>query len=974
MANKLVGFFKGILLKKEAAVIAYAAENEGGVYNHNNSKLRTNLAGADREIVTGDQAQALTNKTIDADLNTISNIDNADIKALAAIDAAKIHDGTVSNVEFGYLDGVTSSIQVQINTKASQANLDAHVNNATGAHAGTAISNTPVGNLAAVNVQAALNELQSDVDTRATSASLTSHTGAASGAHAASAISNTPAGNLAAIEVQAALNELQTDVDTRTTTSTFNAHTAATSAHGVAGAIVGTTDTQTLTNKTIDGDLNTVLDLALTSLKTEIADASKFLVRNASGVVVSNTKAVPTGDVVGTTDAQVLTAKDIDGGAATNTSRLTIPKASKATLDALTRKQATIVFASDESKAYVDNGTVLIPVGSGGGGGLDSFFTEDFGVTTVSTFVSGNNALFLGGGTLAGTLANDTTTPIRGNRSILYTQAAGSLNDYFALAAIPIEEKQRGQPVGFKLAYKYDGNSSDIKFVAYCATTLQVLTSTLDVVANATSVKFLTGSFNIPSTCTSLRIGFQVAVLNSGKILEFDDVEVSTNPFLYKNLQDYQYLTYTTAQSTLQDVTNEFRLPAAFGTSNFTGSLILKVEDDAANTRTKFTATRECYVSITTSYTPALASNYARIYLNGTAIITGESPGSGFATASTTLHLFTGDFLTVGANGAIGATAEPFYLQIVSQATAENIVTSQTGDDSYIKVYTANGYGSTNTKIRRFTTISDNYGPAITYADSVTLGASFTINSPGVYNISYTDRLAAVGTIGISKNSAALTTDIFTITEATKLAQETVGGNQYSSSCSWTGYLIAGDVIRPHGDGSAASADATIFSITKLGFKSLSAVPLPRIAYLKDIRAAGTSGGTGTAGNYDIRVLNTVEGDSSIVTLAANQFTLQAGTYDIDFQCPCYQTNRNQARLRNMTDSTTAIVSQGAYSDAAAALSNSVRGFGTVTITSAKVFQVQHRIQTTTGVSDFGITMNFTESEIFTIVKIQKIR
>jgi len=34
-------------------------------------------------------------------------------------------------------------------------------------------------------------------------------------AHAASAITNTPAGNLAATEVQAALDELQTDVDTR---------------------------------------------------------------------------------------------------------------------------------------------------------------------------------------------------------------------------------------------------------------------------------------------------------------------------------------------------------------------------------------------------------------------------------------------------------------------------------------------------------------------------------------------------------------------------------------------------------------------------------------------------------------------------------------------------------------------------------------------------------------------------------------
>jgi hypothetical protein len=44
---------------------------------------------------------------------------NADINASAAIDATKIHDGSVTNTEFQYLDGVTSAIQTQLNTKAS---------------------------------------------------------------------------------------------------------------------------------------------------------------------------------------------------------------------------------------------------------------------------------------------------------------------------------------------------------------------------------------------------------------------------------------------------------------------------------------------------------------------------------------------------------------------------------------------------------------------------------------------------------------------------------------------------------------------------------------------------------------------------------------------------------------------------------------------------------------------------------------
>jgi len=63
--------------------------------------------------------QTLTNKSIDSDNNTITNIVNADIKTAAAIDATKIANGNVSNTEFQYLDGVTSAIQTQLNTKAT---------------------------------------------------------------------------------------------------------------------------------------------------------------------------------------------------------------------------------------------------------------------------------------------------------------------------------------------------------------------------------------------------------------------------------------------------------------------------------------------------------------------------------------------------------------------------------------------------------------------------------------------------------------------------------------------------------------------------------------------------------------------------------------------------------------------------------------------------------------------------------------
>ena len=71
----------------------------------------------------------LTNKTIDADSNTISNIDNNEIKASAAIDTTKLADGTVTNTEFQYINSVTSNVQDQIDSKAS---LTRNINAQTG--------------------------------------------------------------------------------------------------------------------------------------------------------------------------------------------------------------------------------------------------------------------------------------------------------------------------------------------------------------------------------------------------------------------------------------------------------------------------------------------------------------------------------------------------------------------------------------------------------------------------------------------------------------------------------------------------------------------------------------------------------------------------------------------------------------------------------------------------------------------------
>lgn len=60
-------------------------------------------------LMSADSTQTVTNKSIDADSNTITNIDNADIKAGAAIARSKLADGTADHVLINSGTGVMSS-------------------------------------------------------------------------------------------------------------------------------------------------------------------------------------------------------------------------------------------------------------------------------------------------------------------------------------------------------------------------------------------------------------------------------------------------------------------------------------------------------------------------------------------------------------------------------------------------------------------------------------------------------------------------------------------------------------------------------------------------------------------------------------------------------------------------------------------------------------------------------------------------
>jgi len=127
--------------------------------------------------------------------------------------------------------------------------------------------------------------------------------------------------------------------------------------YGPCNNFEATNDNRLLRSDTVDGD-----EIQESGITVDDSD-------NMSGIVdidVDSIDGTAIANYVLTTASQVLTAKDYDGGTASNTSRITIPQDTKANLDLLTRKEGTIVYGTDDDTVYIDDGTALNALAGGG--------------------------------------------------------------------------------------------------------------------------------------------------------------------------------------------------------------------------------------------------------------------------------------------------------------------------------------------------------------------------------------------------------------------------------------------------------------------------------------------------------------------------------------------------------------------------------------------------------------------------------
>lgn len=163
----------------------------------------------------------------------------------------------------------------------------------------------------------------------------------------------------------------------------------------------------------------------------------------------------------------------------------------------------------------------------------------------------------------------------------------------------------------------------------------------------------------------------------------------------------------------------------------------------------------------------------------------------------------------------------------------------------------------------------------------------------------------------------------------------------------------------------------------------LEGTQVPQVVYLKDVKSPGQNGGSPSSGSWSQRALNTIENPAghTWVSLNGNQFTLTPGKYEVLATVPTHWCNRAQARLRNVTDGTTTMVSasgllserQGADGQATITANSVIMGRFAVT-GGAKQFQIESSVQVVSGDdSTFGHRSDFGENEVYTQVRLVRL-
>lgn len=143
---------------------------------------------------------------------------------------------------------------------------------------------------------------------------------------------------------------------------------------------------------------------------------------------------------------------------------------------------------------------------------------------------------------------------------------------------------------------------------------------------------------------------------------------------------------------------------------------------------------------------------------------------------------------------------------------------------------------------------------------------------------------------------------------------------------------------------------------------------------VSDVESAGTAGGTATTGSWTTRVLNTTDNDTqSISSLASNQITLPAGTYQVRVSSIMGGTTISRIRLQNITGASTLILGLSLSLNLSTMYTPTLLA-GQFTLSTSSALAVQYYASGSTNGNDLGLASNIGLSEVYTVAEFIKLQ
>jgi len=406
------------------------------------------------------------------------------------------------------------------------------------------------------------------------------------------------------------------------------------------------------------------------------------------------------------------------------------------------------------------------------------------------------------------TFANNETTPLNGDADFKFGNVTGSANEIVWSENVDVPLKSQNRMLGVNLAFTSDGDASDVTVHLYDVTNSIYLGSESSTVGVGKRM-LVTGFGN---GTASIKVGFEIEVVNDGTFFYADDLEFTGNPVEQVQITELtDWVAYTPTGTWTTNTTYTGLWKRVGDTLEVDGYVALSGAPDATLLYidlpfgwvidTSKLGNDDTSKSIGTASIEDTGSRFEEAlvnYYNTTRV------GIVYQKPSTTLYVTTSNAVT-NLLPHVFANSDKIHFRysvpIVGwTSSSEGVVHTGVVEVEELFLHTGNGYGSTDTKIRKYVNSAKDTSSKLfshNHGAYGTAGLEITALQPCTITMDIVEVHVSPYSSGISLNSTQLTTDVTTITAAHRVSSFSHSSGLAQTATS-VGEMVIGDILRPH--------------------------------------------------------------------------------------------------------------------------------------------------------------------------------